>query len=307
MGELVDGIWHPGWGSSGKGGAFDRPAAPFRDQEVVPEAGRYHLYVQYACPWAHRTLITRAVRGLAHAVSLTVLGPKMGDDGWPFRPEEPDSIGPSQFLREVYLRANPHYSGKVTVPVLWDRVTGRIVNNESREVMRLLDVGLAPLAKAPVVETLAPPELRPEIERVLDEIYAPINNGVYRAGFAKTQEAYDDAVDKLFAALAHWDGVLADRPFTCGDTLTEADIALFTTCLRFDLVYYGHFKCNVRRLRDHVNLWRFVRQLYAIPAIRETCNLDEIKTHYYWSQQNVNPTRIVPAGPSEYALELEQG
>jgi putative glutathione S-transferase len=306
MGELIDGIWHPGWGGSSKHGAFERPDSVFRDHDIVPAAGRYHLYVQYACPWAHRTLITRALRGLEQAVSVTVLGPKMGADGWPFRPEDPDPLGPSQFLRDVYLRANPRYSGKVTVPVLWDRETGRIVNNESREVMRLLDVAFAPLSNDPVVETLAPPALLPAIERVLDEIYQPINNGVYRAGFAKTQEAYDKAVRTLFEALAHWDRVLADQPFTCGDTLTEADVALFTTCLRFDLVYYSHFKCNVRRLRDHANLWRFVRQLYAIPAIRATCNLDDIKTHYYWSQDNVNPTRIVPAGPDDYAIDLNR-
>lgn len=305
MGELVEGTWQPGWGSS-KHGSFERPDSVFREHEVVPVAGRYHLYVQYACPWAHRTLITRALRGLEHAVSLTILGPRMGEDGWPFRPDDPDPIGPSQFLRDVYLRASPRYTGKVTVPVLWDRETNRIVNNESREVMRLLDVGLAPLSRDPVIETLAPPALLPEIDRVLDAIYAPINNGVYRAGFAKTQAAYDDAVEALFAALAEWDGVLGTQPFTCGDVMTEADIALFTTCLRFDLVYYSHFKCNVRRLRDHANLWRFVRQLYAVPAIRATCDLDDIKLHYYWSQNNVNPTRIVPAGPSEYAIALDQ-
>lgn len=305
MGQLIDGVWHPGWGAPSKTGAFERPATTFRAQTIEPVAGRYHLYVANACPWAHRTMITRALRGLEHAVSVTIVGTKMGEDGWPFRPEDPDPIGPSAFLRDVYLRAVPDLSGKVTVPVLWDREQGTILNNESREVMRLLDVGLASLARDPVVDTLAPPTLLPEIERVLDAIYDPINNGVYRAGFARSQSAYEHAIDTLFAALAHWDRVLADRPFTCGDVMTEADIALFTTCLRFDLVYYAHFKCNVKRLRDHPNLWRFTRRMYAVPAIRATCDLEEIKTHYYWSQENVNPTRIVPAGPSEYARELE--
>jgi len=306
MGQLVDGIWQPGWGAPTKSGTFDRPAAAFREKTIAPVAGRYHLYVAYACPWAHRTLITRALRGLEHAVSVTVVDAKMGADGWAFRTEDPDPLGPSQFLRDVYLRAVPDLTGKVTVPVLWDRERNTIVNNESREVMRMLDVDLAPLARDPVVETLAPAALLPEIERVLDAIYNPINNGVYRAGFARSQEAYEHAIAALFEALAHWDAVLADRPFVCGDVMTEADIALFTTCLRFDLVYYSHFKCNVKRLRDHANLWRFTRRMYAVPAIRATCALDEIKTHYYWSQDNVNPTRIVPVGPSEYALDLEQ-
>jgi putative glutathione S-transferase len=172
--------------------------------------------------------------------------------------------------------------------------------------MRMLDVELAPLAASPVIDTLAPEPQRAEIDRVLDAIYAPINNGVYRAGFARTQDAYDAAVRELFAALAHWDGVLATRPFTCGDQVTEADIALFTTCLRFDLVYYAHFKCNVRRLRDHANLWRFTRRMYQLPGVRATCRLDEIKTHYYWSQDHVNPTRIVPAGPADYADALAE-
>lgn len=305
MGQLVDGVWHPGWGSGTKSGTFERPATTFREKTIEPVSGRYHLYVSLACPWAHRTLITRALRGLEHAVSVTVVSPKMGEDGWPFRPEDPDPIGPSTFLRDVYLRAHPGLSGKVTVPVLWDRERATIVNNESREVMRLLGEGLAPLSRDPVIETLAPAALRPEIERVLDAIYDPINNGVYRAGFARSQHAYDQAIETLFAALAHWDRALADRPFTCGDVMTEADVALFTTCLRFDLVYYAHFKCNVKRLRDHANLWRFTRRMYAIPAIRATCDLDEIKVHYYWSQENVNPTRIVPAGPGEYARDLE--
>jgi putative glutathione S-transferase len=222
-----------------------------------------------------------------------------------FKASDPDPIGGARFLREVYTRAQPTYTGRVTVPILWDRETSSIVNNESREIMRMLDVDFAPLARAPRVATLAPEPLRPEIDRVLDAIYGPINNGVYRAGFATSQEAYAAAVEELFAALATWEAVLGRQPFTCGDVLTEADIALFTTLLRFDLVYYSHFKCNLRRLRDHANLWRFTRRIYQHPGVRETCSLDEIKKHYYWSQPTVNPTRIVPVGPAEYAADLE--
>lgn len=305
MGQLVDGKWHPGWYKPNDNGAFERPPTVFRNRVPAAVSGRYHLYAARACPWAHRTLITRSLRGLEHAIGVTIVDPHMGEDGWPFKLDDPDPIGPSRFLRDVYLRADPHYTGRVTVPVLWDRETHTIVNNESREIMRMLDVDFAPLAIAPFVNTLYPPDLRTEIDRVLDAIYEPINNGVYRAGFAKTQEAYEAAVRELFDALAHWDSILARQPFVCGSLLTEADIALFTTCLRFDLVYYSHFKCNVRRLRDHANLWKFTRRMWSHPGVRGTCYLDEIKTHYYWSQDNVNPTRIVPLGPSEYERDLD--
>lgn len=313
MGSLVDGKWIPGWGSPSDKGTFNRPKTTFRERTIEPVPGRYHLYVSYACPWAHRTLITRALRGLEDAISVTVVDPHMGTDGWPFRASDPDPIGAgktaqerSRFLRDVYLRADPHYTGRVTVPVLWDRERNTIVNNESREVMRMLDVDFAPAAQAPLVETLAPRALQAEIEAALDLMYDPINNGVYRAGFATSQSAYESAVNELFEALAHWDQRLSSRNYVCGDVMTEADIALFTTCLRFDLVYYSHFKCNLKRLRDHAGLWRFTRRMYAQPAIRKTCVLDEIKTHYYWSQENVNPTRIVPVGPSDYEAELSK-
>ena len=306
MGYLQEGVWHTGWYRPAAGGAFERPATQFRDRVRDVEPGRYHLYAAAACPWAHRTLITRALRGLEEAVSITLVDPHMGDDGWAFRASDPDPIGDARFLRDVYTRARPAYSGRVTVPVLWDRERQTIVNNESREVMRILDVDLAPLARAPRVATLAPERLRPEIGRVLDAIYEPINNGVYRAGFAGSQAAYDVAVRELFAALATWDDLLARQPYVCGDAPTEADVALFTTCLRFDLVYYSHFKCNVKRLRDHANLWRFTRRMYQTPGVRQTCDLDAIKTHYYWSQPTVNPTRIVPLGPADYAAALDE-
>jgi putative glutathione S-transferase len=302
MGQLVDGIWQAGWYEPDAHGAFHRPATRFRNRLCEIVDGRYHLYAAWACPWAHRTLITRALRGLSHAISVTIVDPHMGDDGWKLRPDDPDPIGNAALLREVYLRADTGYTGRVTVPILWDRKTATIVNNESREVMRMFDVDFAPLARDPLEPSLAPPELLEEIDAVLDAIYAPINNGVYRAGFATSQGAYAHAANELFVALAHWDGVLADQPYLCGDRMTEADIALFTTLLRFDLVYFAHFKCNVRRLRDHTNLWRFTRRMYQHPGIRPTCQLDDIKTHYYWSQPTVNPTRIVPLGP---ALEAD--
>ncbi|HEY4178258.1 MAG TPA: glutathione S-transferase C-terminal domain-containing protein [Kofleriaceae bacterium] len=303
MGQLVDGVWEKAQLGSA-GGAFTRPATSFRDHVKAADAapGRYHLYAAYACPWAHRTLITRALRGLESVVGVTMVDSLMGEYGWELR--DPDPYGPSKYLSDVYVRAKSDYTGRVSVPVLWDTQAKTIVNNESREVMRIFDVELSGVAKNPLVDTLAPEKLRPQIDAVIDEIYQPINNGVYRAGFARTQDAYEKAVGELFAALAHWDAELGKRPFTCGDQMTEADIALFTTCLRFDLVYFSHFKCNVKRLRDHVNLWRFTRRMYQVPAIRATCHLDEIKTHYYWSQDNVNPTRIVPVGPSEYANDL---
>jgi putative glutathione S-transferase len=304
MGRLVDGVWQAGWAKPREAGAFERPPTKFRaritadgSSGFAAEAGRYRLYVSYACPWAHRTLIARALLGLEDAIAVTVVDPKMGDDGWLL----PDGAG---YLREVYLRADARYTGQVTVPVLWDEKSGTIVNNESREIMRMFDTELGGLAKAgaPAGGTLAPAELRPRIDEVLDAIYAPINNGVYRAGFATTQAAYEAACRELFAALDHWDDVLGRQRFTCGSTLTEADVALFTTSLRFDLVYYAHFKCNVRRLRDYENLWGFTRDVYQRPAVKATCRLDHIKVHYYWSQENVNPHRIVPLGPT---LELD--
>ena len=299
MGQLVDGVWHTGWYEPDEAGAFQRPETRFRGRPPTIAPGRYHLYVSYACPWAHRTLIVRALRGLEDAVSVTVVEPRMPDEGWVFGADT-DPIGNAQKLQEVYLRADPHYTGRVTVPVLWDREASTIVNNESREVMRILDVDFEPLASG---ASLAPPELRADIDRTLDAIYAPINNGVYRCGFASTQGAYDRAVRQLFDALYVQESRLADRPYLCGEHMTEADVALFTTLLRFDLVYYSHFKCNERRLRDLPNLWRFTRRMYQHPKIRVTCNFEHIKVHYYWSQPTVNPTRIVPIGP-DLAAEL---
>jgi putative glutathione S-transferase len=309
MGELVDGVWKAGWYDPDARGAFQRPQTKFRHQVTTdgsspfaPEPGRYHLYVSYACPWAHRTLIVRALRGLEDAISVTVVDPKMSDDGWSFAKKEPDPIVGKPFLRDVYIAADPHYSGRVTVPILWDKKTRTIVNNESREVMRILDVQFEAHAKKG--RSLVPPELLPAVEKTLDAIYTPVNNGVYRAGFATKQEAYEEACNDVFAALDHWDGVLGNQRYLCGPVLTEADIAMFTTLLRFDLVYYAHFKCNVRRIQDYANLSGYLRDIYQMPDVKKTCRLDHIKTHYYWSQTTVNPHRIVPIGP-DVATQLE--
>lgn len=309
MGEMVDGVWKSGWYDPDARGAFQRPKTKFRSHVSADgstgfkaEAGRYHLYVSYACPWAHRTLIMRALRGLEDAIDVTVVDPKMGDDGWSFAKDEPDPIHGAKLLREVYVRADAKYTGRVTVPVLWDKQTGTIVNNESREVMRILDCEFEGLAKNKT--SLAPPESKACIDETLTAIYEPVNNGVYRAGFATKQEAYEEAVGELFSALDHWDGVLAKQRYLCGSVLTEADIAMFTTLLRFDLVYFAHFKCNVRRIADYANLSGYLRDIYQMPLVKQTCRLDHIKVHYYWSQTTVNPHRIVPVGPKDYAASL---
>jgi putative glutathione S-transferase len=302
MGQLIEGVWHKGWYDPDSRGAFQRPKTKFRNwirsdgsTEWKPEAGRYHLYVSYACPWAHRTIITRALRGLEDVISMTVVDPKMSDEGWSFTADEPDPLFGLPYLRDIYLRARHDYTGRTTVPVLWDKKTNTIVNNESREVMRMLDCEFGALANTNVC--FAPEELIPQIDETLDAIYHPINNGVYRAGFATKQEAYDEACTELFTELDRYEALLGKQRYLCGETMTEADFALFTTLLRFDLVYYSHFKCNIRRIADYPQLSRFLRELYAIPEIKRTCRADHIKVHYYWSQTTVNPHRIVPLGP----------
>jgi putative glutathione S-transferase len=297
MGQLVDGKWVKGSIAPAKTGAFDRPTASFRNQ-LSPddiELDRYHLYVSYACPWAHRTMIVRALRRLEHAIEMTVVDPRMSEEGWSFGGDgEEDPLFEAPYLRDIYTRADPHYTGRVSVPVLWDKKKKTIVNNESRDLMRILDTAFDKVAEGP---TLAPPELRPQIDARLDEIYQTYNNGVYRAGFATKQEAYDIAVRDVFDTLDKMELVLAGQRWLCGDTFTEADIAFFTTSLRFDLVYYSHFKCNVRRVQDYPNIWRFVRDVYSMDPVKRVTRLDEIKLHYYWSQNNVNPSRVVPIGP----------
>lgn len=302
MGRLVDGKWTTEWYTPDAEGRFVRGETAFRKRLTADgssgfpvEAGRYHLYVSYACPWAHRTLIARALLGLEEAISISVVNPFMGDDGWTFAEGPgvaPDPIHQARFLWQIYVARAPEYTGRVTVPILLDKPTGTIVNNESREILRMLD------AMRGERQSLAPEALRAEIDRTIDAIYTPVNNGVYRAGFAVSQGAYEEAVLELFAALDRWEEVLSTRRYLCGSALTEADVCLFTTLFRFDPVYHGHFKCNVRRIQDYPNLWGFVRDVYQLPGVAATCRLDHIKEHYYRSHPNINPTRIVPVGPS---------
>ncbi|MFW6049638.1 MAG: glutathione S-transferase family protein [Myxococcota bacterium] len=305
MGMLIDGKWSTQWYAADAKGRFIRDDTKFRgwvtrdgSSGFPAEAGRYHLYASWACPWAHRTLIARKLRKLEDVVSLSVVDWFMGDDGWEFSDREgtiPDDVNGARHLRDVYVKASPNYTGRVTVPVLWDKQKGTIVNNESREILRMLDDAFLELGDRDV--HFHPPDLHDRIEETIDAIYSPINNGVYRSGFASSQEAYDEAVGELFDALDHWEGVLGEQRWLCGNRMTEADICLFTTLLRFDLVYHTHFKCNVRRIRDYPNLWGFTREIYQLPGVAETCNLTHIKRHYFQSHESINPKRIVPAGP----------
>ena len=306
LGMLVDGEWKTSRNQEDEDGKFVRPSTTFRDRitadgssPYAAEAGRYHLYVSLACPWAHRTLIMRSLQGLEDAIGLSIVHPEMGEDGWAFAEDYPgaipDTVNQTQFLRDVYLKAEPDFTGRVTVPVLWDKQTESIVNNESREIIRMFDHECRAIAQHPV--NLCPEALEPQVEAAIEAIYEPINNGVYRAGFATKQSAYEEAVVELFAALDYWETVLSRQRYLCGDQLTEADICMFTTLLRFDAVYYVHFKCNLRRIVDYANLWNYLKDLYQHPGVQQTCNLDHIKTHYYKSHPNVNPTQIVPKGP----------
>lgn len=303
-GRLVEGQWHTGGWSSDAEGRFQREATRFRGcvsadagTEFPAEAGRYHLYVSYACPWAHRTILARKLRGLESVVSLSVVSPRLGDDGWEFGedPELRDPLFGARFLREIYTRADPRFTGRVTVPVLWDKQRGTIVCNESRIILRSFDTAFAHLGNPDV--NFCPPGMEEAIDRVLDDIYEPINNGVYRAGFAGTQRAYDEAVTQLFDALDRYDALLGSRRYLLGDQLTEADLCLFTTLVRFDVVYHYHFKCNLRKIAEYPHLSGYLRDIYQHPGVAETCRFDHIKEHYFWSHPQLNPTRIIPRGP----------
>ncbi len=301
LGLLADGKWVSSRTQEDAQGKFIRPSTTFRNQITADgssgfkaESGRYHLYISWACPWAHRTAIMRKLKGLEDAISLSVVHPEIYDNGWEFSDEPgciPDSVNHASYLWEIYLKADANYSGRVTVPVLWDKQTGTIINNESREIIRMFDTQFEGIAN------FYPDELREAIDQTIDAIYQPINNGVYRAGFATTQMAYEEGVTDLFNALDYWDEVLGKQRYLCGDRITEADWCMFTTLLRFDAVYYGHFKCNLRHLWDYSNLWNYLKALYQLPGVKETCNLDHIKRHYYKSHDKINPTRIVPKGP----------
>ena len=317
MGLLIDGRWHDRWYDTKKtGGRFERTTTSFRnwvtaDGSAGPsgeggfkaEPGRYHLYVSLACPWAHRTLIFRKLKRLEEAISVSVVHWHMGENGWEFRDGPgctPDTVNGARHLYEIYAKAKSNYTGRVTVPVLWDTRRGTIVNNESAEIIRMLNSAFDAWGDATL--DFYPEDLRTEIDAINTAVYDNVNNGVYRAGFATTQDAYEEAFDSLFATLDDLEARLARRRYLLGERLTEADWRLFTTLIRFDPVYVGHFKCNKRRLADYRHLWAFTRELYQMPGIAETVNLNHIKRHYYGSHKTINPTGIVPKGPDiDYA------
>jgi putative glutathione S-transferase len=305
MGLLIEGKWQED-ASRTTDGRFVRPSSVFRnfvtaDGRAGPsgqggfeaEAGRYHLYVSPACPWAHRTLIFRALKKLDDVISVTTTLPLYGKTGWEF--EAPDPINHKSTLAEIYLIADPHYSGRVSVPVLWDKKRRTIVNNESSEIIRMLNSAFDAFTADRT--DYYPSALRGEIDKINDLVYPKINNGVYRAGFATSQQAYEEAARDVFAALDEIEERLSRQRYLAGHQLTEADWRLFTTLIRFDSVYYSHFKCNLRRIADYPNLSNYLRELYQLPGIAKTVSIDEIKRHYYGSQRQVNPTGIVPIGP----------
>jgi len=312
MGLLVDGVWQDQWyDTKSSGGRFIRQESQFRnwitpDGSAGPsgkggfnaEADRYHLYVCYACPWAHRTLIFRALKGLERFIPISAVNWFMGSEGWTFAPGPgviPDPVNGATRLYEVYTRANPSYSGRVVVPVLWDKQRETIVSNESSEIIRMFNSAFDGIGATP--GDYYPDALRSEINALNAEIYDRVNNGVYKAGFATSQSAYEEAVRPLFETLDKLEARLAKHRYLCGEQITEADWRLFTTLLRFDPVYVGHFKCNIRRIADYPNLWGFTRELYQWPGVKETVNFQHIKGHYYESHKTINPTGIVPVGP----------
>ncbi len=315
MGLLVDGAWQDDtgkeFGSRTEDGHFVRTATAFHNYVTADgspgptgkggfpaAAGRYHLYVSLACPWAHRTLIFRKLKKLEDVISVSVVAALLGKYGWEFGTEPGatlDSVNGKSTLADVYLLADPHYSGRVSVPVLWDKKQKTIVNNESAEIIRMLNSAFD--AFTDVHTDYYPPKLRAEIDRINARVYDTVNNGVYRAGFATTQGAYEEAARALFATLDQLEELLSRQRYLAGRQITEADWRLFTTLVRFDAVYYSHFKCNLRRIVDYANLWNYLRELYQQPGVAETVSLDHIKRHYYGSHRNVNPTGIVPIGP----------
>src|SRR6056297_137287 len=313
MGKLVDGVWKDEWyDTDSTGGKFERESSEFRNW-ITPdgrpgpsgeggfaaESGRYHLYVSLACPWAHRTLIFRALKGLGPHIGVSVVHPDMLSEGWELRGDYPGATGDTlyglPYLREIYLKAEPNVSGRVTVPVLWDRARETIVSNESAEIIRMFNSAFDGLTGNR--DDYWPQELRGRIEEVNARVYDTVNNGVYKAGFATTQDAYDEAVVPLFDSLDWLDDRLSSRRYLMGDRITEADWRLFTTLARFDSVYHLHFKCNRRRIIDYPYLWGYTRELYQWPGVAETVHFDHIVRHYHYSHDSINPNRIIPINP----------
>ncbi|MDH3727100.1 MAG: glutathione S-transferase family protein [Myxococcales bacterium] len=311
MGKLVEGVWQDVWyDTKSTGGKFVRANSKFRnwitpDGKNAPsgkafeaEAGRYHLYVSYACPWAHRTLIFRKLKGLEDMISVSVVNHFMATEGWTFQEGDgvvPDPVMNAEFLHQIYTKAEPKFSGRVTVPVLWDKKTETIVSNESSEIIRMFNSAFDHLGAIP--GDFYPEALRAEIDEVNERVYHTVNNGVYKCGFATTQDAYEEAFGQLFDTLDWLETRLSKQRYLVGDQITEADWRLFTTLLRFDPVYVGHFKTNLQRIVDYPSLWGFTRELYQVPGVKDTVNMHHIKQHYYGSHQSINPSRIVPLGP----------
>ena len=312
MGLLVEGKWQDKWYDTSKtGGAFEREQAKLRnwvthDGRAGPsgeggfkaESGRYHLYVSLACPWAHRTLIFRKLKSLDDHISVSVVSPDMLDQGWTFNENEGssgDHLFQSTYLHQVYTRNNKDYTGRVTVPILWDKQLNKIVSNESSEIIRMMNSAFDDITGNSL--DFYPKSLRENIDIINDKVYNCVNNGVYRCGFATSQSAYAKAYTSLFSALDDIENILSETLFLCGGTITEADWRLFTTLIRFDSVYHGHFKCNKQRIEDYPNISNYLRHLYQWPGVAETVNFEHIKRHYYFSHTNINPTQVVPVGP----------
>jgi glutathionyl-hydroquinone reductase len=311
LGKLIDGKWTTEWTEHNAQGQFQRMPTVFHDRITrdgasgfKAEAGRYHLYISLGCPWAHRTALLWKLKGLENVIGLSIVDPVISDCGWQFSDRAGcilDEVNHADYLWQIYVKADPKYTGRVTVPVLWDKQSGKIVNNESRQIIQMFDA-FGTLCDREFTEyandtSFYPVDLQTEIDRVMDEIYQPINNGVYRSGFAVSQAAYNQAVTELFTALEHWEVVLGKQRYLCGDRITIADWCLFTTLFRFDLAYYGLFKCNLKRLVDFPNLWNYCRKLYQYPGVRSVCSIEHVKQLYYAGLPELNPSRIVPIGP----------
>lgn len=284
----------------------DGSAGPSGKAGFAAQAGRYHLYISHACPWAHRTVIFRKLKKLESVIGLSVVEPDMLEQGWFFSEDETspyrDHVYGFKYMHQLYTLADAEYTGQITVPVLWDKQQQTIVNNESSEIIRMLNSGFGQFTE--VSTDYYPAEYRGEIDRINELVYENINNGVYRCGFATSQEAYESAFHKLFDALDQVESILSQQAYLAGETITEADWRLFTTLVRFDAVYFGHFKCNLKRIADYPNLWNYLKQLYQQEGIAETVNLDYIKRHYYYSHTSINPSRIIPLGPE---LDFDSG
>jgi putative glutathione S-transferase len=306
MGQLIDGVWVKGSVSSNdQKGSFKRASSVFRNKissnhsTYLPETNRYHLYVSYACPWAHRTLIFRKLKNLESHISVDYVHPDMLEMGWSFEKNFPgtsgDSLHNKRYVHEIYQLSDKDISTKATVPILWDKKTRTIVNNESAEIIRIMNDAFNDITKNK--DDYYPEKFRDQIDSINDTIYENINNGVYRSGFSKTQNSYEEAVKNLFTSLDMVNDILEGRNYLVGDILTEADIRLVPTLIRFDCVYYFHFKCNLKKISEYKNISRYLRNLFEEDAIKSTTNFEHIKRHYFYSHENINPFRIIPIGP----------